>query len=635
MPVLGILVGLGLGLVVGGSIDNLVHVRLRWLPLLLVAAVARFGLDAALTAGTIPDGLRLWLVIVAYVLLTAMLILNRGLPGLTAAALGTAANGIAIVLNGGWMPVWQTSLAAAGFDSTTVHSGFHRMLTGPVDASFFAHGGPLIDIIPIPIPIIQSVASLGDMLLAAGLCLFLFASLVRNPVAAVERWSLSPNGVAAPVPVMAGAGGLVPEAALPGNTGEPMARGRRGALERPYVRLATNTSFSAMWLGQVVSSLGDRIHQVALVYLVTGATNESPLALGIVFAAVTVPATFVGPVAGALVDRWDRKRVLVGSDLIRAAIVAFIPVVSGIHIALVMILVFVLASVSSFFRPARTAALPQVVPDEDLMTANSAMWLADTGSDLVGYSLGGLFVAFLGSQLAMAFWVDSASYLVSAMLVAAVAIPPLARTAEAATVSLRADLLSGWHFLRSETVLLATTVQAAVAEYGLGALTTLSPLLIAALPLGGVEQPTAYGMFEMVMGVGLVGGGVVIGSTANRLPKGRSIVVAFVALGAVVALLASAHSLPVVLVLAAAVGLANVTFVIPSQTIFQQRTPGEFLGRVVAIRLALVNATLALAMITSGGLAQLVGFQPILVACGGLTLAAGLAGLLFRSIREA
>jgi MFS family permease len=83
------------------------------------------------------------------------------------------------------------------------------------------------------------------------------------------------------------------------------------------------------------------------------------------------------------------------------------------------------------------------------------------------------------------------------------------------------------------------------------------------------------------------------------------------------------------------VGLGNATFVVPSQTIFQQRTPDEMLGRVVAIRLALVSGMLALAMATSGALAQTFGLRPVLAACGLLTAAAGLAGLAVRSIRRA
>jgi MFS family permease len=625
----------------GGKLDNVMGVRLRWWPAVVLSAVALIVLDAELSAGAIGAGVRLWLVVAAYLALTVLLLVNRSCPGLTAAALGTAANGIAIVANGGWMPVWRPSLIAAGFDPNLVQSGFHRVLEGPVDAVFFAHGGPLVDIIPLPLPVFAAVASVGDVVLAAGLAMFVFAALVRAPAA----------------DVLVGVAGAAAGADAVAQT-RPVHH--LGPLGNPYVRLGTNGAFSAMWLAQVISSLGDRLHQVALVFLVARATNNSPLALGLVFAALTIPATVVGPIAGALVDRWDRKWTMVGSDLIRAGLVGLIPVASGVNVALVVVLVFAVAAVSSFFRPARTAALPQVVPDDDLITANSAMWIADTGSDLAGYALGGLFVAFLGSSLALAFWVDGASYLASATLVAAVVIPPVVRATEPAThagaasdpttttaatthrsgvvaslTSILAEMAEGWHILRGDSAMLATTIQAAVAEYGLGALTALSPLLVASLALGGLDAPAAYGFFEMATGVGLVGGGIVLGACAQRLPKGPAIIAAFTAAGAALIGLGITGDLRVALILAAAVGIANVTFVVPSQTLFQQHTPSHALGRVVAIRLALVNGVLALAMATSGGLAQAFGTRPVLVGCGLLTAIAGLAGLAFRSIRRA
>jgi DHA3 family macrolide efflux protein-like MFS transporter len=627
MPAFGVLLGLGLGMLAGGKLDNVMGVRLRWWPAVVLSAVALIVLDAELSAGAIGAGTRIWLVVAAYVTLTFLLLANGSCPGLTAAALGTAANGIAIVANGGWMPVWRPSLIAAGFDPSHVQSGFHRILEGPVDATFFAHGGPLVDIIPLPLPVFASVASVGDVILAAGLAMFVFAALVRAPAA---------------------------------DAADAVAQARSayhlGPLGNPYVRLGTNGAFSAMWLAQVISSLGDRLHQVALVFLVARATNNSPLALGLVFAALTIPTTVVGPIAGALVDRWDRKWTMVGSDIVRAGLVGLIPVVSGINVALVVVLVFVVAAVSSFFRPARAAALPQVVPDDDLITANSAMWIADTGSDLVGYALGGLFVAFLGSSLALAFWVDGASYLASAALVAAVVIPPVVRATEpaahdgtqagaatdsgrsgvvASLTSILAEMAEGWQILRGDSAMLATTIQASVAEYGLGALTALSPLLVASLVLGGLDAPAAYGFFEMATGVGLVGGGIVVGSFAQRLPKGPAIIAAFTAVGVALIGLGMTGDLRVALILAAVVGIANVTFVVPSQTLFQQHTPSEALGRVVAIRLALVNGVLALAMATSGGLAQAFGMRPVLVACGLLTAVAGLAGVAFKSIRRA
>jgi MFS family permease len=122
----------------------------------------------------------------------------------------------------------------------------------------------------------------------------------------------------------------------------------------------------------------------------------------------------------------------------------------------------------------------------------------------------------------------------------------------------------------------------------------------------------------MSMGIGLVAGGIVIGAVSDRLPKGPAIVAGFTAIGVALVLFALTRNLALALILAGLVGLANVSFVVPSQTIFQQRTPDEMLGRVVAIRLAAVNAVLAVAMATSG-----------------LTAAVGLAGLAVKSIRTA
>ena len=182
---------------------------------------------------------------------------------------------------------------------------------------------------------------------------------------------------------------------------------------------------------------------------------------------------------------------------------------------------------------------------------------------------------------------------------------------------------------------MATTIQAAIAEFGLGALTALSPLVVASLALNGIDAPAAYGFFEMAMGVGLVAGGVILGAMAARVPKGPAIIVAFTALGIMLVALSATGHLIVALVLSAGIGLANVTFVVPSQTLFQQRTPGEVLGRVIAIRLAMVNAVLAVAMATSGGLAQALGLRPVLAVCGLATAVAGLAGLVVRPIRRA
>ena len=125
----------------------------------------------------------------------------------------------------------------------------------------------------------------------------------------------------------------------------------------PYVRLALDARFAAFWLAQTISLFGDRLHQVALGVLVYALT-DSPLATGLVFLAATLPNICSGPIAGTFVDRWEHKRVLIAQrpDPRRAG--AAIPFAAATNIVLVYPLVFLITTVSLFFRPAKTAVDP-------------------------------------------------------------------------------------------------------------------------------------------------------------------------------------------------------------------------------------------------------------------------------------
>ena len=250
--------------------------------------------------------------------------------------------------------------------------------------------------------------------------------------------------------------------------------------QHPYVRLALNPSFSALWAGQLISLFGDRLNQLALVAVVAISTG-SALATGLVFFAATLPNLLLSPIAGTFVDRWDHKEVMVVSDILRAAIVLILPVAAITNIVLVYPLIFLVTSISVFFRPARVAILPRVVPEEDLLSANSALWVGETIADIVGYPLAGLFVALLGSAVPLAFWVDSATYLASAGLIASMVVPKLVRSASDASAprpGFLAELDAGWQFLRHETVLLANTLQGTVGQFSLGLSIALTPSFV-------------------------------------------------------------------------------------------------------------------------------------------------------------
>jgi MFS family permease len=695
-----ILLGLVVGLLVGGSIWNLATVRLRWIGVLLLAVIVRFGTEAAIGNGIeLAEQLRLPLFGSAYALLLVGLWANRAHPGMSLAFVGILCNLIAITLNNGRMPIWEPSLIAAGLTAEDARTVFHTLLPATLDAEFLRRGGPLADVIPIPIDPVRNVASVGDLFLASGLAFFLFATVVRSPREADEderelaerRAALAAGPTGVHRHRMTGGSSLAPGLAESATLERPLVGGRAAgpagpgvappeeavpesiwetadtvvipapaALERPavivtpavaapvpgavveprrrhpYVRLALNSSFSALWAGQTISLIGDRLHFIALGVLVLGITN-SYVALGAVLFAASLPNLLFSPIAGTLVDRWDQREVMVVSDLLRAAVVLLIPLAAITNIVLVYPLAFLVTTISIFFRPARIAVLPRIVRDDELLTANSALWIAETMADILGFVFAGVFVSFLGPNISLAFWIDSATYAASAALIWTIAVPPVQRAADAASRKpFGEELRDGWRFLRGDRILLANTLQATVAQFTLGivlALTLVYARDVIVDPRW--DSGARYGFLEAGIGVGSLVGGIIVGLIGSRFPKGRLIILGYAACGAFIALLGVTSQLPVAIGLLAGAGLANMVFVIPSQTLFQQRTPAELLGRVASFRFSLVFGALTIAIAVGAYLAESFGIAPVLAVFGLLTLIAGLAGLLVPAVRDA
>ena len=654
-----IALGLVVGLAAGGSLDRLAAVRLRLLWLIFLALGVRVAFELAVGAGWNPsDPVRIGALAVAYGALLVGLWPNLRYPGIPLAFVGVLSNGIVILVNGGRMPIWEPSLIAAGFLPADAITSLHVLMPATIDASFLLRLGALADVVPIPLPFVRNVASLGDLFLSAGLAFFLFAAVVGRPawldepsVPARPGRGLLGRGAGMPMsgsagfaeaasldrPAMLGGAGAGVSSPAVGTVAGAPAIGAR-VRQHPYVRLALNGSFSALWFGQLISSFGDRVHQVAVAFLVLGLTG-SPIAVSGVFLAAFLPNLILGPVAGVLVDRWDRREVMVVSDLLRAAAVLLIPVAAAANVLLVYPLVFAVTCVTIFFRPARTAVMPLIVGEDELMAANSATWVGETLADVVGYPIAGLFVAFLGGALALAFWLDAATYVASAVLIATMAIPAVARAAGTAVGGIRgvlSDLLEGWRFLRGSAVLLANTIQGTVAQVTVGTTIVLTPIYAAeVLARGSLDGSTAYAFLETAVGVGNLVGGFVVGLVGARLAKGRMVIAGFVMYGLFVIGLGLTGQVPLAIGLMAGCGVANVVFVIPSQTMFQELTPPNLLGRAVSLRFALVTASMTAGMALAGVLAETAGVTTVIAASGVVTVAAGLAGLLTRSVRDA
>lgn len=659
MLLIAVAIGVLAGLVAGGRISNLLSVQLRYGVLIVAALLLRVITQWLIDQGfDIVDQLRLPLYAASFGMLVFALWLNRSQPGLLLAMVGVGANGLAIVLNGGYMPVYLPAVEMAGLTQADLSLTFHTLLPPELGLGFLLAGGPLGDVIPMPLPLIANVISLGDVLLAAGVAWFLFSAIARGSsdpdTGVVSLWNARPRDVSANT--AAGRAALGRSVGLGGSLGPgyeaastadaastagvpvPTSLGER-IRQHPYVRLARDARFSTFWLAGTISVFGDRLHQIALAVMVLAVTG-SAMQTGFVFLAATLPNLFLGPIAGTFVDRWDQKRVMIASDLIRAGLVLSLPFVADINIWLVYPVVFIVTTVSLFFRPAKAAIVPRIVRREDLTPANGAMWTGETLADIAGYPLAGVFVAFLGTNLALAFWFDAMTYIFSAVLLAGLVIPPVVREASSrvrgAIDSFIEEMRVGWRFLRGEAALFQNTLVSILAQLSIGA--TLALMVVyAQRSLDGdtIPYPESYAVIEASIGLGNLVGGFVVGAIGARLHKGWLVVTGFAVMGMATIVLGLTSNEMLAIVAAVFIGIFNLVYVIPSQTLFAERTPANLMGRVIAIRSSIVMGALTGAMAVSAGLADVVDAGTIIAAAGVLTVIAAVVAAWLPAVRDA
>ena len=636
-----ILLALIVGAVSGGGLPRLADLRLRWTIILVVALALRVGAGVSREIGIsaeIPVG---WAFIAAYGLIFVWLWQNWRVPGLQIAAVGIGANMLAILLNGGQMPIWAAAYSAAGFTEAAIaNDPFHFLLRSDTIAEFVASGGLFGDVIPLPVPVIRDVVSIGDVILAIGIFWAIVYSMTRPdaPTRGTYVFGAVARARPAPTATMATGATYAEPSRIAGEMTAAEAADAGIRRQSPYLRLVGNRNFSLLWVGQVVSLIGEKVHTIALPFLVFGET-ESALEVGLTFAASAIPNLLLGPVAGALVDRWDRRTTMIVCDVVRAGLLVTVPFLLEINVALVYVVAFLVATVTMLFRPAKTAVIPAIVDERDLVTANSASSVADTASDLVGLPLAGIVVAMLSGSLELVFVFIAGTYLLSAVMISAMSVP--AQDLITSPFRLGAiwhDVVEGWFFLRRQVELFSNTIISTVAQVAVGAeIVATVPYTRRVLDLtAGIPEPEQiYAFLLTAVALGSVLGGVGIGAVGERLPKGPTIIAGFVGMGLTLVAAGFVTSPYLAIGLFFFTGMFNMVYIVPTITLFQQRTPQPLMGRVVSSRQALVFGAIAVSMGLSGWLSDLIGADMVLVLAGGICAGAGAFGLVVPAMRNA
>lgn len=206
-----------------------------------------------------------------------------------------------------------------------------------------------------------------------------------------------------------------------------------------------NRNFFLLWQGQLVSIFGDALYSMALGFWVLQETGSTTI-MGSIMALVTIPRIIIGPIAGVIVDRYDRKKLIILGDLIRGIgmlVVAILSLNGLLKIWMVMLMGILLGICSSFFNPSIQSVLPEIVPNDKLVKANSSYQMATTGADIVGLSIGGFLYTLIGAPLM--FLINSISYLFSAFTEGFIKIPKIER--KNLNITFKEDFMEGIKFI--------------------------------------------------------------------------------------------------------------------------------------------------------------------------------------------
>ena len=388
----------------------------------------------------------------------------------------------------------------------------------------------------------------------------------------------------------------------------------------------------------IVSGVGDRLNQIALAALILAITDSVAQA-GLVFVVSLVPYILFGLVAGALVDRWDRRACLVGADVARAALVALIPLAASASLPLVYGLLFGVTCARMIFTPAQQAVVPDLVEREDLVKANSLIRTAQHLTDVIGFPFAGALVAVLVAQLGplagtqVAFGLDALSFAGSAALLWG--LPASDRSVGsggARTEALPAQIIVGLRFLFGHPGVRLNTI---LFTAGALLLSSVQVLWVAFAWRVSETGAAGYGVLTALMGAGTFTGVLVVPRLSKRLGKGRTILLGFSVMGSALFGMGNITALGPAAALAFVSGVGNMLFLVTSVAYVQQQTPSELRGRVFGVRLMLTYSAVSLSNAVAGWLTDVVGAGAVMLSLGGAALAMAGVAYLIPSAREA
>lgn len=413
-----------------------------------------------------------------------------------------------------------------------------------------------------------------------------------------------------------------------------------------FLPVLKNPNFLALWGGQVFSQLADKVYLVLMIALINtqfqGSNQSISGWVSVLMMAFTIPAVLFGSVAGVFVDRWSKKAVLVATNIWRGILVLSIPLllwlthdwkpigVLPVGFLIILGVTFLVSTLTQFFAPAEQAAIPLIVEEQDLLSANSLYTTTMMASVIVGFAVGepllaiadGLWLQIGGSGNLGKELLVGGSYAIAGLILFLLATKEKHHHPDTEFPHVFSDLRDGFAYLKANHRVRNALLQLIILFSVFAALTVLAVRMAEIIPNMKASQ---FGFLLAAGGVGIAGGATILGQFGQRFSYTQLSLCGCIGMAAsLIGLSVFTTQLWLVLLLVMLVGIFGALVGIPMQTAIQTETPPEMRGKVFGLQNNVINIALSLPLALAGVAETFLGLQIVFLGLAAIVFSGGI-----------
>ncbi|MBS3028247.1 MAG: MFS transporter [Dolichospermum sp. DET50] len=413
-----------------------------------------------------------------------------------------------------------------------------------------------------------------------------------------------------------------------------------------FLPVLKNPNFLALWAGQVFCQLADKVYLVLMIALINSQFQASDQSISgwvsALMMAFTIPAILFGSVAGVFVDRWSKKVVLVASNIWRGILVLLIPPllwlthdwqpvgVLPVGFLIILGVTFLVSTLTQFFAPAEQSAIPLIVKEQDLLSANSLYTTTMMASVIVGFAVGepvlaladGLWTKLGGSGGLGKEILVGGSYAIAGLILFLLRTNEKPHPPETEFPHVFSDLRDGFRYLQENHRIRNALLQLVILFSVFAALTVLAVRMAEIIPNMKASQ---FGFLLASAGIGVAIGATILGQFGQRFSyKQLSFWGCLGVAGSLIGLSLFTTQLLPVLLFIALVGVFGALVGIPMQTAIQTETPAAMRGKVFGLQNNVINIALSLPLALAGVAETFIGLKAVFFTLAAIVLVGGL-----------